>query len=330
MPTRDKILIAVVIIISLGILAANHDGVIAAGSSEGGFDRSFNVNGAVNLSLENGSGSVNIHRGVTDKVEIHAKVRATNWFSGSDDEIQKIEQNPPVEQRGNTIRIYRPEPRDSFNHVSIAYDISVPEQTTVNSSTGSGSQTVDGVKGPVEARSGSGSVNLSNIGSEVKARTGSGHIRLDHINGKADVETGSGGVTADSVAGGSRLRTGSGGIDFSQTAPGDIDAETGSGHIKLEGVEGSVRAQAGSGSIHVDGKPKGEWEFHSGSGGIDVRTSGDVGLDLYARTSSGHVDVDPPMTIESSRLNNREVRGKIRGGGVSLQATTGSGSIHIQ
>src|SRR3954470_23794048 len=201
MPTRDKVLIAVVIVISLGILASNHDGVFAAGTSEGGFDRTFNVSGATNLNVENSSGSVNVHPGSSDKVEIHAKVRATNWFSGSDDEIQKIEKNPPVEQTGNTIRIYRPEPRDTFNHVSISYDISVPEETIVNSSTGSGSQTIAGVKGPVEARSGSGSVNLSNIGSEVKARTGSGHISLDRINGKADVQTGSGGVNANAVAG---------------------------------------------------------------------------------------------------------------------------------
>jgi DUF4097 and DUF4098 domain-containing protein YvlB len=331
MPTRDKILITVVVLISLAILGSRHtDGVFAAGSADGSFSRSFNVSGPVQLDLENGSGSVTIRRGGSNKVDVNARIRANNWFSNSDDEIKKIEQNPPVEQNGNTIRIYRPEPSDIFKHVSITYDITVPEQTNVKSSTGSGSQTIDGVTGPVFARSGSGSLHLTNIGSQVEAKTGSGSIELDGIKGSADVETGSGSVRASGVGGGSKIHTGSGGIDLRQTAPGDVQAETGSGHIRLEGVEGAVRATAGSGGIDVEGRPKGQWEFHSGSGGIDIRTPNDVGLDLYAKTSSGRVNVNPPITIENSQLNNREVRGKVRGGGIPVEATTGSGSINIQ
>lgn len=331
MPTRDKILITVVLLISAAIIfSKSPDGVFAAGSADGTFSRTFTVNGPVQLNLDNGSGSVTIRRGSSDKVEINAKMRANNWFSNADEQIKKLEQKPPIEQNGNVIRIYRPEPRDVFNRVSISYDITVPEDTTLNSSTGSGSQTIEGVKGPVTARSGSGSLHVNDIGSQVDAKTGSGSIELASIKGQANVETGSGSVRADGVAGGSRVRTGSGGIDLRQTAPGNVDVETGSGHIRLEGVEGSVRASAGSGSINVEGHPKGPWEVHSGSGSIDLRTPSNVGLDVYAKTSSGRVDVDPPITIESAQLNNREVRGKIRGGGVALEATTGSGTIHIQ
>ncbi len=332
MPTRDKVLITVVLLITAAILLSNHEGVLAAGgsSAQGAFDRSFNVNGPVQLSLENGSGSVTIRRGSSDKVEIHAKVRANNWFENADDEIKKVEQNPPVEQSGNNIRIYRPEPRDVIKHISITYDITVPEDTKAESSTGSGSQNIDGIKGPVTAHSGSGSLTLTNIASQVEARTGSGHVELDRITGHADVQTGSGSIRAEGIAGGSRLRTGSGGVDLRQVAPGDVDAETGSGHIHLDGVEGAVRAHCGSGGIQVEGRPKGDWEFESGSGSIDARTTGDVGLDLYARTSSGSITVDSPVTLESSLNNRREVRGKVRGGGIHLEATTGSGSIHIQ
>jgi DUF4097 and DUF4098 domain-containing protein YvlB len=330
MLTRDKILITVVILISAAILLSKQgDFVLAAGSSEGAFDRNFNVNGPVQLNVDNGSGSVNIHRGSSDKVEIHARLRANNWFSNASEEIKKIEQNPPVQQEGDTIRIYKPEPRDVFNHVSISYDITVPEQSTVQSSTGSGSQTVEGLKGPVSARSGSGSVTLTDIGSQVEAKTGSGRISLDRISGAADVSTGSGSINADGIAGGSKIRAGSGGITLRQTAPGDVDVETGSGHIRVQGVVGALVAHAGSGGMDVEGSPKGNWELHSGSGGIDART-GEAGLDLYARTSSGSVTVDSPITMESSSSNRREVRGKVRGGGVHLEATTGSGSIHIQ
>lgn len=331
MPTRDKVLITVVLLISAAILLSkNSDGVFAAGSANGTFSRSFNVSGPVQLNLENGSGSVTIRRGASGKVEVNARMRANNWFSSAEEQIKKLEQNPPVEQSGNTIRIYRPEPRDMFNRVSITYDVTVPEDTSVRSSTGSGSQTIDGVIGPVYARSGSGSLHLTSIGSQVEAKTGSGSIELNGIKGAANVETGSGSVRANGIGGASKIHTGSGGIDLRQTAPGDVEAQTGSGHIRLEGVEGAVRASAGSGGINVEGRPKGQWEFHSGSGGIDIRTASDVGLDLYAKTSSGRVNVSPPITIENSPLNKREVRGKVRGGGIPVEATTGSGSINIQ
>jgi DUF4097 and DUF4098 domain-containing protein YvlB len=332
MHSRDKALIAVVAVISLGVLCSQHGNFVLAapGTSEGGFDHSFNVSGPVKLTVENSSGSVNIHRGGTNTVEIHARLRSNNWFGGdAGEQIKKIEQNPPVEQQGNNIRIWRPEPRDMFNHVSISYDISVPEETAIDSSTGSGSQTVDGVRGPVNIHSGSGSVKLSNIGAAVEAKTGSGSITLDQVNGCADLQTGSGSIHAEGVNGGAKLRAGSGGINLRQTAPGDVEAETGSGHIHLQGVVGSLTAHAGSGGIQVDGRPKGEWQLHSGSGEIEART-GDAGLDLYAHSSSGSVSVDSPITMETATNNRREVRGKVRGGGVRFEATTGSGSIHVQ
>ncbi len=332
MHNRDKILITVVIMISAALLLSQHSNFVLAapGTSEGAFDRNFNVNGPVKLNIENGSGGVDIRRGTTDKVEIHARIKSHDWFSGdSSEQIKKIEQNPPVEQQGNNIRIYRPEPNEIFNHISISYEITVPEETEVQSTTGSGSQSVDGLKGPVNVRSGSGSVKLSNIGSSVQARTGSGSVTLDQVKGSAELETGSGSIRADGVAGGAKMRAGSGGISLRQTAPGDVSVETGSGHIRLEGVEGSLIAHAGSGGMEVDGRPKGEWQLHSGSGSIEART-GDAGLDLYARTSSGSVNVDSPITMESSSSNRHEVRGKVRGGGARMEVTTGSGSIHIQ
>jgi DUF4097 and DUF4098 domain-containing protein YvlB len=334
MPNRDKVLITVVLLITAAILLSEHHDVLAAGggfgNELGSFDRSFNVNGPVDLNIENSSGSVNIRRGGTDKVEIHARIHSSNWFGDSDAQAKKIMEKPPVEQNGNTVRVYRPEPHDWFNHVSINYEITVPENTTVNSATGSGSQTVADVKGPVNVKSGSGSVTVTDIGAQAEATTGSGSITLQSVKGSAKVQTGSGSVHADDIAGAFRVRTGSGSIEFRQTSPGDVDAETGSGHITIENVTGGVTAHAGSGSIRVDGRPTSEWNVHSGSGSIDLRVAGDAGLDLYARTSSGSVNVDSPITLEGGQINRHEVRGKIRGGGTRLEATTGSGTIHIQ
>lgn len=335
MTNREKVLITVVLLITAAILIGeNGIDVMAAGGAAtdlGGFDRSLNVNGPVQLDVENGSGSVNVHRGGADKVEVHAKIRSSSWFSGDiEEQAKKIIANPPIEQNGNTIRIFRPEPRDWFNHVSISYDITVPEATTLNSATGSGSQTVESIKGPVNVKSGSGSLRISDIGAQAEASTGSGSVTMQSIQGPARVQTGSGSVHADGIAGALRVRTGSGGVDARLTSAGDVDAETGSGHITIEDVNGGVSARAGSGSIKINGRAANEWNVHSGSGSIELRVAGDQGLDLYARTSSGSVNVDSPITLEGGQINRHEVRGKIRGGGTRLEATTGSGTIHIQ
>jgi hypothetical protein len=331
MPRSDKALIAVLLVIAAGMLLSNTHEVFADAGVRGTFQRSFKVDGPVTLRIKNNSGAVNVRRGGSSQVEIHAEIRVNDWFGGpSDEAVKKIEQNPPVQQSGNEVRISVPEPESMFRRVSINYEISVPENTNVEASTGSGSETVESVKGPVAANSGSGSIHLISIGSATRAETGSGSIELRDINGAAEVSTGSGSVTATKISGAFRGRTGSGRIDMDQSAPGDVDAETGSGHIELKNLEGSLRAHAGSGHISADGRPKGSWELHSGSGSIDVRVAGDVGLDLYARAGSGSVEVTPPVTMESSTINRHEVRGKIRGGGVRLEATTSSGSIHIQ
>jgi DUF4097 and DUF4098 domain-containing protein YvlB len=336
MKNWEKVLITVVLLITGAILIGEHGVDVLAsgpgGSSElGNFDRTFTVNGPVQLNIENGSGGVRVSRGAGDKVEIHARIRSSNWFSGDiEEQAKKIVANPPVEQNGNNIRIYKPEPHDFFNHVSISYEITVPEETTLNSATGSGSQTVASIKGPVTVKSGSGSLNITDIGNQAEATTGSGSITLQSIKGPARVQTGSGSVHADGIAGAFRVRTGSGGIDARLTSPGDVDAQTGSGHITIEDVNGGVSARAGSGSIKVNGRPTSEWNVHSGSGSIDLRVAGEQGLDLYARTSSGSVNVDSPITLEGGQINRHEVRGKIRGGGTRLEATTGSGTIHIQ
>ncbi len=331
MNNRETALITVVLVITAAILLSENHGVFAAGWRDiGNFDRSFTVGGPVDLSIENSSGSVSVRRGDTSKVEIHAMVRAGNFFGNAEEQAKKILQNPPVQQNGNSIRITRPEPRDWFNHVSISYDIVVPEETTITSSTGSGSQTISSVKGPVTIKSGSGSLDISNVASGTEAQTGSGSIKLYSVDGTVRAQTGSGSVRADGVGGAFRVRTGSGGIDAELSSAGDVDAQTGSGHIRIENVNGGLTAHAGSGSIHIDGHPTNTWTVHSGSGSIDLRVTGDSGLDLYAHTGSGRVSVDSPITLEAGELNKHEVRGKIRGGGTRLEATTGSGSIHIQ
>jgi len=189
-----------------------------AADSQGHFDRTLTVTGAVDLDVQTGSGDITVRPGDSGKVEIHAKIHANGW-GDVDARIQEIEKNPPIEQSGNTIRIGHIENHDLMRHISISYEVIVPAETKLRAESGSGDQSANGISGPVDATSGSGGVKLNTIGGEVKAHSGSGDIELDSIHGGARASTGSGTIRAIGVAGGLTASSGSGGSAWPDCAP---------------------------------------------------------------------------------------------------------------
>jgi len=265
----------------------------AAAGPEGSFDRTLNVTGAADLDVRTSSGRIEVRPGDGSTVRIHAVIRAHEEFSqGVEGRIHEIETNPPIQQTGNTIRIEPPADEWSRRHISISYELVVPQQSRLRAHTGSGSENVEGIHGPVELETGSGSVTVARVDDEVHIRTGSGHIELDSVKGKVDAHTGSGSIQGAALA-------------------GPVSAHTGSGNVRLE--------QTGTGAI----------EAHTGSGGVNVRLPAEAAFDLYAHTGSGHVTVDHPITMQGS-VGGHEIQGKVKGGGALVDVRTGSGSVRIE
>jgi Putative adhesin len=304
-------------------------------AAEGSFDRTLKVSGAVNLTVETGSGSIAVRAGDSSAVHISAKIRVNEGWHVSMNEakekVSKLEANPPIEQQGNTIHIGEIRDEELRRNVSISYEISAPAETQLRSSTGSGSQTLEGLKGPLEVSTGSGGLHISRIGSEVRATTGSGSIILEEVNGSVHASAGSGGIRANGVAGGLTARTGSGTVEFSQTAPGDVDVETGSGGVDLRGLQGRVRVHAGSGSLTAEGKPTGDWDLHTASGSVTLRLPANAAFNLEASTAAGNISTTHEMTVTGNiGGGHHEVHGKVNGGGPVISAHTSSGSIRVE
>jgi hypothetical protein len=302
--------------------------------AEGAFDRTMKTSGAVDLTVETGAGSISVRSGDGSSVHVTAKIRVSEgWhvtMAEAQDKVKKLEANPPIEQSGNTIHIGEIRDEELRRNVSISYEISAPADTKLRSSTGSGSQTLEGLKGPVETSTGSGSIRLTKIGSEVHATTGSGTITADDVNGGVRASTGSGGIHASGIAGGVTAKTGSGTVEISQTAPGDVDVETGSGGVELRGVQGRVRVHAGSGSLHAEGKPTGDWDLHTASGSVTLRLPADAAFNLEASTGSGNISTTHELTVTGVIGGRHELHGKAHGGGPVISAHTSSGSIRVE
>jgi hypothetical protein len=319
--------LAAVVMIALAFPAA-----ALAEQAEGKFEKNLTVSGPVDLSVSTNSGGITVRTGTGGSVRISATIKARDgWRSGlsAEEKVRRIESNPPVEQNGNVIVIGRIEDRELRENVSIRYEISTPADTKLRSDTGSGSMTVDGIRGPLEASTGSGGITAGNIGDAVRATTGSGSIHLDNINGTVRANTGSGGIRANAVGGAFTGSTGSGSIAVQLSAAGDVDVHTGSGGIEVTGVQGALRARTGSGSIRAQGRPTGAWRISTSSGGVTVRLPQDVAFELDASSGSGSVYSAHEITLRGS-LSRRELRGKVRGGGPLIELSTASGSIRIE
>ena len=278
-------------------------------AAEKSFDRTLSVNGPVTLRVFTGSGYVHVSPGSDSQVHIVGHVKSGNswWGGSSEDAVNKVSANPPINQAGNIIRVG--DMGDDFmRHVAIDYEITTPANTMLT------------------AESGSGDLKLSSMTGTVRAHTGSGSIEADKIGAGSRLETGSGSIEASGLMGATTLQTGSGEIQAQLGAAGDVAAGTGSGNIKLTGVQGAVKAETGSGNLEIDGQPTSPWKLDTGSGNITLRV-GNAHFNLDAQTGSGSVKSDSPITTRLS--DKHHVSGTVNGGGPTIKAETGSGDIHI-
>jgi len=290
-------------------------GEIHGQAATGSFRETLAVDAPLELDVSTGSGSITIRGGARGEVAVLGTIRVSRSFARSraeaEDLVRRIEADPPIELSGATLRVGYVEDPELRRNVSISYEIEVPAETEVRSRTGSGSQVVAGVAGPVGVNTGSGSVTLTDIGGAAEATTGSGSIR------------------AERVAGAFNGRTGSGSVRLVQTADADVDVSTGSGSVDLQGVSGTAHVRTGSGSISLEGEQRGRWDLETGSGSVRVRLPADAAFALDARTSSGEVFSGHPITMQG-RITRGALRGDVRGGGDALYVRTGSGDIRIE
>lgn len=268
---------------------------VSAWAAEGMFERKLSVSGPVDLDVTSDSGRVSIRTGAAGTVHVIGRIRTgMNWTSGisAEEKVKRIEAAPPVEQNGNTVRIGHIRERELERNVSISYEIEVPADCKVRSHTDSGSQVIEGVRGPVDAASDSGGLEIASIHSEVRASSDSGSLRLRSITGPVFAKSDSGSISGSAIA-------------------GSIDAGTDSGRIEME--------QTAAGSIKIS----------SDSGSVTLRLPSAGGYDVAASSDSGHVTSDLPLTVRGTLGHNR-LQGQLRGGGNSLTVTTDSGSIRLQ
>jgi len=299
---------------------------------DGRFEKTLTVKAPVDLTVTTGSGSIDVRPGPDSSIHIIGVIHVGDrWFRRGDvmSRVHEIEKHPPIEQEGSHVRIGDMHDDRSTEGISISYEVTVPAATTLTASSGSGSQQIGALTGPVHTSSGSGSLHIGATGGTVRAGTGSGSITVDGAKDRVDANTGSGSITLRQIAGSAKASSGSGSIELEQTAKGSAELSTASGEIRVRGVNGGLSAETASGSIDISGKPDTNWTLSSSSGTISLNLPSGTPFTLDARTHSGSIDIDHPVSVSSIHGRRREVHGAVNGGGPTVSVETTSGSIHI-
>jgi DUF4097 and DUF4098 domain-containing protein YvlB len=148
----------------------------------------------------------------------------------------------------------------------------------------------------------------------VNLHTGDGVIELSHFKGNMELESGDGHQDIDEVDGNLRARTGDGHIRATGRFD-SLDLNTGDGRIEARATHGSSLASS--------------WNVHTGDGSVTLQLPDNLAADVDLRTSDGHINLEIPVTVEG-RLGDKNIHGKINGGGNLLTVHTGDGSIRIE
>ncbi len=249
---------------------------------------------------------------------------------------------------GMEIRVQRPGGHGGSNRGG-SLTIRVPRRKDVEIVSLSGSVTVEGMDGTVEANSTSGGVRVSGGHSRtVVANSRSGGVEVDADADRVEATSLSGPVTvtgtvrdrveATSLSGGVRITASAGQVEAGSTS-GSVEIASMRGRAEVHSVSGDVRVtgrgisgsfQTVSGSVILTGDldRDGDVELNSHSGDVVLQLSSGASADIDAGTFSGSIDVDfPGARVE--RESRRSARIRLGSGDASVKMQTFSGSVKL-
>jgi len=294
-------------------------------SVSGSFDRSLDVSSPLQLELSNVSGDVTISGAADGKVHVHGDVRVSG-FGDRQQRLNDILANPPLELKGSTLRIGKDMTR--LRHVSISYTVEVPRDTSVNSSSVSGSQSVRDLRGPIELETVSGSLSAQNVGRDTRLSSTSGSVNVDNCSDDVRATSVSGSVTVTGAKGDVVAHSTSGSVTVHNPG-GRVDADSSSGTVEIRGANADVKAHSTSGGVVIGGNPSGNsyWDLKTVSGSVNISVPSDANFHLSSSALSGQIRTQIPIIIEEQ--GKHSLRARMGSGTGRVEVHTISGSIEL-
>jgi len=278
----------------------------------------FHTPGAVRLDIRNGAGEVRLDAG-------SAEGQTTVVLEALRDNDASIEavQNARVELHeradGQDVVIDVRGRSKFFRGAEVLVAVTCPTEPVVEVKTGSADIEGRGLFKRVDVETGSGDVQFSDISGDAEVSAASGDVQIALVGGEARLNTASGDIQVGMIGADGRVNSASGDVMI-RTAGGRLEANTASGDVQVKEALGSVSVNSASGDQQVGSVFQDRVDLRSASGDIKVGIKEGSRLFVDARSRSGDVSSELPVS---------DVRPEGDSPLVELRANTMSGDITI-
>lgn len=338
---------------NLIVLALLSQSVIACAQntkSEPFYAKSLAGEGIKQVYVSTSGGSISVSGAADQQPRIEVYVNGNNGMPLSKEEAKKrIESDYQLTIESNNGELHATaKSKRTFNwgnNISVSFKVYVSQKTNTNLETSGGSIHLDNLAGNERFETSGGSLHLDRLTGMIKGETSGGSIKVSNSKDNIDLETSGGSIKADNCQGTIRLETSGGSLDLNNLA-GNIKAETSGGSIHGNAINGelvtgtsggsinlselacSLNASTSAGSLHAQFKQVGKYvKLDVSAGHIDLDLPAKQGLDLDLSGNNVSGDQLANFSGEHSR---EHIRGKLNGGGSTVQADAGSGHVNVR
>jgi DUF4097 and DUF4098 domain-containing protein YvlB len=201
----------------------------------------------------------------------------------------------------------------------VRVELRCPEETEIETRTGSADVEGRGRYGSVDVETGSGDVHFDEVTGDTRISAASGDVDVERIGGEARINTASGDVQLSTVSGAAKINSASGDVTLRQ-AGDSVDVNSASGDVFVGEVASSVTVSTASGDQQIERAGQGKVTLKSASGDLEIGIPEGSTLWVDARSRSGEVRSELPVS---------ETAPEGEGPHIELRANTMSGDISV-
>ena len=295
-------------------------------------------------------GSISVNGGNSSDARIEVYVTANNNQKLTKEEVKQrlnelYELN--ISTAGNKLTAVaksKEQIRDWKKALNVSYKIYVPQTVSTQLTTSGGSIHLDNLAGTQKFTTSGGSLHLSKLSGKLDGTTSGGSIHLEDSKDDIDLRTSGGSIHASNCSGNLKLATSGGSLELSGLK-GVTEATTSGGSVKASNVDGELKAHTSGGSVHMTGLAC-SLETSTSGGTIEVAFA-QLGKYIKISNSAGNVSLTLPKnkgldldlsgdiantTFDnfSGKIEDRQVKGKLNGGGVPVSVDANAGRIRLE
>jgi len=279
---------------------------------------SFQTPGETRLDIRLGAGEVRLESAEVEETTVVLEPLRDNDASKAAVENARVE----LRDRGKGHEVVidvRDRGRGIFRNAEVLVSVTCPEGTSVESKSGSADIEGHGRFGSVEVETGSGDVEFGEVAGDAQVNAASGDVQISSIGGDAKLNTASGDVQIRSIGGEAKINSASGDVIL-RDVQGELSVNSASGDVLVREANSSVGVNTASGDQQIGAVTSGKVTLKSASGDLKVGIREGTSLWVDARSRSGEVRSELPVTDLPPDGN---------GPSVELRANTMSGDITV-